>query len=232
MRPTCQNSAASPRDTHAHDIGEELDHIISSPTFRSAPRLAAFLRFVVEMALSGQSDRIKGYTIGVEALGRSENFDPRTDAIVRVEAGRLRRALARYYTGEGADDPLIIELPRGRYVPVFHARTDSPVSPQNSSIAGRDRAGTDATTLFATVQDIYEVQQQQMAVLAAQILAMRTLLAHTHAHLAPSGSEPCRPALPLLPTAPSAMSDAGRPADGRQKQQIQQTQSAPAARPR
>jgi tetratricopeptide (TPR) repeat protein len=73
-------------------------------------------------ALSGQSERIKGYTIAVEALGREDNFDPQTDPIVRVEAGRLRRALDRYYDGQGKRDPVTIELPRGSYVPAFQRR--------------------------------------------------------------------------------------------------------------
>jgi hypothetical protein len=82
---------------------------------------------VVEAALAGCADRLKAYTIAVEALGRGENFDPQTDPIVRVEAVRLRRALAAYYAGPGAHDPLIIELPRGRYVPTFRrARRSAP----------------------------------------------------------------------------------------------------------
>ena len=73
-----------------------LDGLLASETFRASPQLAAFLRFVVEATLRGESGRIKGYTIGVEALGRPENFDPQIDPIVRVEATRLRRTLDRY----------------------------------------------------------------------------------------------------------------------------------------
>lgn len=67
--------------------------------------------------LAGESEFIKSYTIGVEALGRSDTFDPKIDPIVRVEAGRVRRALARYY-GEN-EASVVIELPLGTYVPVF-----------------------------------------------------------------------------------------------------------------
>ena len=77
-----------------------------------------FLRFVVETTLAGRADRLKGYTVGVEALGRRDDFDPQVDAIVRVEAIRLRAALARYYSGAGASDHRI-EMPRGGYVPQF-----------------------------------------------------------------------------------------------------------------
>jgi Tfp pilus assembly protein PilF len=103
----------------AEEVRAELGRILASPAFSHSPRLAAFLRFVVESRLSGKADYIKSYTIGVEALGRSEGFDPHVDPIVRVEAGRLRKALARYYSGIGVDRSVLIDLPRGSYVPVF-----------------------------------------------------------------------------------------------------------------
>ncbi|HVX91599.1 MAG TPA: hypothetical protein VG985_00100 [Xanthobacteraceae bacterium] len=113
----------------AEEIREACTRVVASPAFRASPQLSAFLRFVVEATLSGQSERIKGYTIAVEALGRDADFDPQTDPIVRVEAGRLRRALERYYGETGADDPVAIELPRGSYVPVFNRRNVAVVRP-------------------------------------------------------------------------------------------------------
>ena len=104
------------------EVRAALSRIVSSEAFRSSPQLAAFLSFVVESALQGRSDRIKGYTIGVEALKRSANFDPQIDPIVRVEATRLRRALERYYSKDGADNTVRIELTRGSYVPSFSYR--------------------------------------------------------------------------------------------------------------
>ena len=99
-----------------------LERVVGSPTFRSSPQLAAFLKFIVESALAGHPEDIKGYTIAIKALGRSEDFNPKTDAIVRVEAGRLRRALATYYGDTGANDPIAIEIPARGYVPTFHRR--------------------------------------------------------------------------------------------------------------
>ena len=81
---------------------------------RSSPQLTAFLRFVVEAVLEGSSDRIKGYVIAVEVLKRGAQFNPQIDPIVRVEATRLRRTLERYYAGEGAEDAIVIALPRWR----------------------------------------------------------------------------------------------------------------------
>jgi tetratricopeptide (TPR) repeat protein len=103
-----------------------IARVLASTAFQSSPKLAAFLRFVVDAALSGRSDRIKGYTIGTEALGRGKDFDPQSDPIVRVEAGRLRRTLDAYYAGPGVDDPVIIALPIGSYVPTFTVRDLAP----------------------------------------------------------------------------------------------------------
>jgi hypothetical protein len=76
----------------------------------------------VEAVLAGKGGAIKSYTIAVEALQRGESFAPARDPIVRVEAGRLRKALARYYGGAGGGRPVLIDLPLGSYVPVFRRR--------------------------------------------------------------------------------------------------------------
>lgn len=96
-----------------------LDRVLVSDAFRAAPQLSAFLSFVVERTVEGRAAELKGYTIAVEGLGRPADFNPQLDPIVRVEAGRLRRALAQYYAGEGRDDPVQISMPVGGYVPVF-----------------------------------------------------------------------------------------------------------------
>jgi hypothetical protein len=103
----------------AADVGPALRSVLASAAFAHSPSLTAFLRFVVEAALAGRGDQLKGYTIAVEALGRRSDFDPETDAIVRVDAGRIRSALARYYETDGAHDAVVIDLPRGHYAPTF-----------------------------------------------------------------------------------------------------------------
>lgn len=100
-----------------------------SAPVRTCPQLVAFLRYVVEATLHGRQDRIKGYTIAVEALGRGDDFNPQDDPIVRVEAMRLRRALQRYYAHDGRDDAVHIVLPVGSYVPVFRSAGLSIVPP-------------------------------------------------------------------------------------------------------
>jgi hypothetical protein len=106
----------------AEEIRAAVEHIVGSQNLRHSPQLVSFLRFVVESTLAGKALSIKSYSIGIEALGRRDDFDPHVDPIVRVEAGRLRRALADYFAGEGAGRPIIIEIPLGHYIPIFHRR--------------------------------------------------------------------------------------------------------------
>ncbi len=101
------------------DVAVQLERILSHPQFLVADQLSRFLRFVVEATLAGRHDQIKQYTIAVEALGRDADFNPLIDAVVRMQARQLRRALHRYYATDGMDDPIRIDIPKGRYVPIF-----------------------------------------------------------------------------------------------------------------
>src|SRR5436190_17834484 len=100
-------------------IREQLKRVLSSSVFRRAERSNALLKFIVEETLEGRSQRLKEYTLGAEALGRGESFDPRTDPAVRAEASRLRARLEQYYDTTGRADPVVILLPKGNYVPQF-----------------------------------------------------------------------------------------------------------------
>jgi hypothetical protein len=106
----------------AEQIQQQLEGILSSKHFRQAKSLERFLRYVVTKQLSGEEDSLKEYTLGVEVFQRGEGFDPRTDAVVRVQANMLRKKLAQYYESEGATDEIIIELPKGHYVPQYSRR--------------------------------------------------------------------------------------------------------------
>ena len=116
----------NPDNPHEDAVRAELERVLSSAIFQRSPKLRAFLRFVTEAVLEGQAERIKAYTIAVDALGRSPNFNPDENAIVRVDAVRLRYALKRYYDGEGGSDPIIISFSRGSYVPRFALRSSEP----------------------------------------------------------------------------------------------------------
>jgi hypothetical protein len=119
----------------AERVRGQLQRILRSAAFAEAERANKFLHFVVEKTLEGRAQEIKESVIGVEVLGRSPSFDPKTDPIVRVEAGRLRARLSAYYDGEGTGDTLLITLPKGRYVPEFTERqAPKPQSPWHGAL--------------------------------------------------------------------------------------------------
>ncbi len=90
--------------------------ISESAAFKHSERRQNFLRYIVEEALAGRADRLKGYVIATEVFGRPASFDPQIDPIVRIEAGRLRDKLHEYYATEGRADTIVIDLPKGSYV--------------------------------------------------------------------------------------------------------------------
>jgi hypothetical protein len=105
----------------------ELDAVLGSGLFGHAPSLAQFLSYVCSKCFEGQANQIKEYSIAVEALGRSPDFDQKKDSIVRVEAHRLRKRLRQYYEAEGASHALRILIPPGQYVPRFVCKDDATV---------------------------------------------------------------------------------------------------------
>jgi tetratricopeptide (TPR) repeat protein len=113
------------RSTTPQEIRTHLERILASREFESAPRLSAFLRFVVETTLDGRAREIKESLIAVEVYRRPADYNPQIDSTVRVEAGRLRTRLQKWYGTEGAGERIRIELPKGGYMPVFHRVEES-----------------------------------------------------------------------------------------------------------
>jgi Tol biopolymer transport system component len=107
-------------------IQEHLERVTRSGLFASSPRLCRFLQFIVERRLTGQAEDLKETLIGVHVFDREAGYDTKTDAIVRVEARRLRSKLQEYYEGPGTTDPVRITLPKGTYVPEFLFLQSSP----------------------------------------------------------------------------------------------------------
>lgn len=108
----------------ADAVRGQVERITASEVFRRAERQCRFLRYVVEHNLAGTTDRLKGYTIGLDVFDRDADFDPNLDSIVRVEAGRLRTKLRDYYQDAGRDDPIMVDLPRGAYAPAITLREE------------------------------------------------------------------------------------------------------------
>jgi serine/threonine protein kinase len=96
--------------------------LLSSTQFARSERLGRLLRFIVESGVRGDVTGLKESVIGREVYDRGDDFDGRIDPIVRTEIRRLRRKLLEYYEGTGLDDPIVVEIPKGGYVPVFRIR--------------------------------------------------------------------------------------------------------------
>jgi TolB-like protein/Tfp pilus assembly protein PilF len=105
----------------------ELEKILSSGAFINTNRLGVFLGHVVRQTLDGNAENLKEYQIGLDVFGRQESYDTRTDPVVRVGARQLRFKLDEYYREFGESDPVVISLPKGRYVPRFELRKIPPV---------------------------------------------------------------------------------------------------------
>jgi TolB-like protein/tetratricopeptide (TPR) repeat protein len=106
------------------EIQAQLKRILESRDFDVSERDRSFLKYVITETLSGRADQIKAYSIAVDVFGRDASFEPQSDPVVRIEAGRIRRGLERYYLKAGSRDQILITLPKGSYVPVFSYRVE------------------------------------------------------------------------------------------------------------
>lgn len=200
-----------------NEIHDVLNNILSSDLFSRSFVLSSFLKFIVEETLEGRTDGLKEYTIGVSALSKPEDFNPQTDAIVRIHAGRLRRLLNEYYLGPGKDEPILIEVVKGTYAPVFRANkliTNDLKAPENKpepKIITRskltlavlpfrnlcaeneyqffvDGFGEELTRIFSSFADIDIVSHYSTRKYASQPIDMRTIGKELGAHYVISGS--------------------------------------------
>ena len=113
---------AIPEELTPEAIQTEVERILASQKFARSKRLRTLLRFTVAQTLQGNADMLKEYVIGTEVLKKPDSYDPRSDSLVRVLASRLRVKLKEYYSDGGSEDPLVIEFPKGKYVPRFQRR--------------------------------------------------------------------------------------------------------------
>jgi hypothetical protein len=102
----------------------QIDKLVNSHALHGSESLCKLLRYLAKHALDHPGAPIKEYQIATEVFGRSADFDPQLDSMVRVQAGRLRVKLAEYYNSDGAEDAVMVELPRGTYVLSFHHRVN------------------------------------------------------------------------------------------------------------
>jgi len=100
---------------------QQIDRIIKSHSLRGSEALCKLLQYLAKKSLEDPDAPLKEYQIATEVFGRND-FDPQSDSSIRVQAGRLRVKLAEYYASEGANDPVLVKVPKGSYHLVFETR--------------------------------------------------------------------------------------------------------------
>jgi serine/threonine-protein kinase len=178
-------------------LKEQLARVRASTGFNRAGRSERLLTYLVEQTIAGRAHYLKEYSIAVDVLERGPDFDPRGDPIVRVEASRLRNKLEVYYATEGREDPLVISLPKGGYVPVFESRAaKQPAVASSRAVSIGSIVGTAAVAgavAFATASFIWSAPNdapQPMMTLDAALGTAGTLSTEVGGNLAlsPDGS--------------------------------------------
>lgn len=107
-----------------------MSQILNDPLFRKSKILSNFLYYIVHETLKGNEHFLKEYVIATEVLKKKTDFNPQLDAIVRIHAGRLRTNLEEYYKNAGKNDPIIISMPKGHYIPIFERNSAKPELPK------------------------------------------------------------------------------------------------------
>jgi hypothetical protein len=103
-------------------VYRQVTRITASRAFRRCIRLRRLLEFIVDVTVKGETNSLKEWVIGTDVYDRGKDFDPRLDPIVRTEIRRLRRKLDEYFETEGREDAVVIEVPKGSYIPSFRDR--------------------------------------------------------------------------------------------------------------
>src|SRR5215467_9500738 len=119
----------------------QVDRLVESHTLHGSESLCKLLRYLAEHVLDSPSTPVKEYQIATEVFGRAPDFDPQTDSTVRVQVGRLRVKLVEYYAKEGVGDTVVVDLPKGTYLPVFRQRNlSSAVQASDKTVSVTDAA--------------------------------------------------------------------------------------------
>jgi adenylate cyclase len=142
-RPSPSSAASRLPQPSAAEVRAHLEVLLRNEALAVSDRNRRFLAYIVEETLAGRGDRIKAYNVALTAFDRTDDFDPQTDPIVRIEASRLRRALEHYYLTAGKADPLRIGIPKGSYVATFgYAELEAvPLSADQEPRPARAKAG-------------------------------------------------------------------------------------------
>ena len=138
----------------------QIERLVNSHVLHGSESLCKLLRYLAKHALDHPGSPIKEYQIATEVFGRSTDFDPQLDSMVRVQAGRLRGKLSEYYNSDGAEDSVVVELPKGTYVLSFHPRVP----------AARSHPGSAADKKWEGTGDAYSYRKWAIATVSLGVL--------------------------------------------------------------
>jgi hypothetical protein len=171
-------------------IREQLERLLATSHFNSSRRYPSFLRFVVQNALSGQTEQLKERILGVEIFGRHADYDTATDPIVRVTAAEIRKRIEQYYQEAGHDDEIRISLPVGSYIPLFfhpgkvngnaHARSSA------ASVVAQSKVAADAESERSAMYAERVPPWLRAALLAGVIVALGVVSVYAARHWYPA----------------------------------------------
>jgi hypothetical protein len=171
---------------------EEIERLANSHTLHGSESLCKLLRYLAKHALDHPGVHLKEYQIATEVFGRPPDFDPHLDSTTRVQAGRLRSKLAEYYGSDGADDPILVELPKGTYALSFHHRWQGPAK---AHLGASQDAGREEAAARHTVRN-WTITAATLAILLAAAVAANVVLLATRSTTgaAPAGENEAVPA--------------------------------------
>jgi hypothetical protein len=154
---------------------EQIDRLVNSHILHGSESLCKLLRYLAVHVLTHPGVPLKEYEIATEVFHRPLDFDPQLDSTIRVQAGRLRLKLAEYYGSEGAEDPILVDLPKGGYVLSFHHRT---AAPHKGLSLAHHSSGQQAAAVTASISRRWTIAVIVMFVLlTAAVAVIVTLVA-------------------------------------------------------
>lgn len=149
----------------------QVERLLASKTFESSEAHRRLLEYLADKSLAGEADRLKEYTVGLEAFGKPSTYDPKHDSIVRLQLSRLRQKLAVYYQSEGAADDVLVSVPKGAFRLIFEPRS----SPAEPSRRGGDAwwprltaVALGLSAVWALVATVWLVHEHRLAAPAAE----------------------------------------------------------------
>jgi len=131
------------------EVVNQTKRILAHPLFTNSPTLSKFLEFIISEAVYNREQQIKEYSIAINVLHRASDFNSHEDAIVRIHAGRLRRALGEYYFTLGINDPIIVFIPKGSYMPHFcRSKEEKELAIQSPPLISTESANHSIVAIF------------------------------------------------------------------------------------